>query len=189
MYILACRVRVHSRVKFRLRTTFNPGLLAWEHKILLCIDEETGPNTITGDVWTFTTTSGLATSPTPGNGATIGTSAPIILQWQTALSANDNLYFGTDANAVNNATDPNQVPGQGQVTATQFYVSNLDPNMTYYWRVDTVYPPWSPIKGNVWSFNTGAIFVPPGNGVADILHLCAICSSLAGNRLQYAGLV
>lgn len=64
------------------------------------------------------------------------------------------IYFGTDFNEVDSATEPAVV-----VTGESQYDAELDYNTTYYWRVDEVLGSDSPVKGEVWSFTSANFFV------------------------------
>jgi len=66
-----------------------------------------------------------------------------------------NVYFGTDFNDVNSATEPTVI-----VTDENEYATHLDYDTMYYWRVDEVssLDPNNPVRGDVWSF-TAANFV------------------------------
>jgi hypothetical protein len=68
------------------------------------------------------------------------------------------VYFGTDAQAVANATTADKSIYQGQQAKDKvtFAPSSLDWNTTYYWRIDEVNDASadSPWKGSVWSFTT-----------------------------------
>ncbi len=87
-----------------------------------------------------------ASSPKPSNGAE-GVLAELI-QWTAGVNAKShNVYFGT-----------NPTPGddefRGNQTKTEYkYPAGLDPNTTYYWRVDEVNDA-SLWPGDVWSFTT-----------------------------------
>jgi hypothetical protein len=72
------------------------------------------------------------------------------------------VYFGTDADAVANATTASPEYNGPKTLGEESY----DPGMrlletTYYWRIDEVngVNPDSPWAGNVWSFTTGDFFV------------------------------
>ena len=103
-----------------------------------------------------------ANSPSPSNGAT-GTKMTPILRWGAGdFATSHEVYFGTDANAVKNAT-----------TASPEYIGpkalgdeNYDPGKLawftqYFWRIDEVNAinPESPWIGNLWTFTTGDFLV------------------------------
>ncbi|MHC4214036.1 MAG: hypothetical protein ACYSWP_11750, partial [Planctomycetota bacterium] len=68
------------------------------------------------------------------------------------------VYFGTDANDVNDATTSDGLGVyEGAQDGTSFDPDpDLAMNSTYYWRVDQVNTAeaWTPRKGTVWSFTT-----------------------------------
>jgi hypothetical protein len=111
-----------------------------------------------GDVWSFTTP-GAVGNPQPANGAA-DVQTLTSLGWTPADTAtSSDLYFGSDAAAVINAT-----------TVSPEYVSNKalgseshDPGKlalgeSYHWRVDAVYPDRT-VKGLLWSFATASFIV------------------------------
>ena len=84
-------------------TTFDPGTLDFNTPYYWRIDEVNGPNTTTGDVWTFRTISGLAKNPDPPNGA-MNVALDKVLHWTAGLGiASHDVYLGTDVNAVRDA--------------------------------------------------------------------------------------
>jgi len=86
-----------------------------------------------------------------------------ILTWVTGdVAASREVYFGTDADAVANATKTSPEYKGAKALGEESY----DPGVllletTYYWRIDEVndISPDSPWIGNVWSFTTGDFFV------------------------------
>ena len=98
-----------------------------------------------------------AQKSTPSDGA-VDVALDATLSWMPGMYAEThNVYFGTDANNVNEATvdDPRGVlVGQNQADASYTPDNILDYGTTYYWRVDEVNDtePNSPWKGDVWSF-------------------------------------
>jgi len=103
-----------------------------------------------------------ARNPKPRNG-TIGVRLTDVLTWESGDdAASHEVYFGTDPNAVKNATTASP---EYKVTRA-LDDENYDPgklawDTTYYWRIDEVNDtdPNSPWIGNVWSFVTGDFFV------------------------------
>ena len=142
-------------------TTFNPPTLAYGTTYYWRIDEVSGSGTTTGDVWSFTTTTGQASSPSPTNGA-INVSTSPTLSWTAGQGiTSHNVYFGTAS------------PGtlQDNQSATTFSPGTLPPNVTYYWRIDEVTGPNTVITGNVWSFTTSQLKATnpnPANSVTGV---------------------
>jgi hypothetical protein len=99
-----------------------------------------------------------ASSPRPANGAT-GTSLTPILTWGAGdYAASHEVYFGTDEEAVTNATQGSpEYIGTRALGNETYDPGKLEWATTYYWRVDEVNDvhPDSPWVGNVWSFTTG----------------------------------
>lgn len=76
------------------------------------------------------------------------------LKWIAADGAvSHNVYFGTNADAVLNATISDK-EYKGNQTATAFDVDDLYSMLTYYWRIDEVDSDGNITKGNVWYFRT-----------------------------------
>ena len=79
------------------------------------------------------------------------------LSWVPGVyAASHDVYFGTDPNAVNDASN---VPGmwpqfKGNQDPCSYYPEPLELDKTYYWRIDEVneLDPNSPWKGIVWEF-------------------------------------
>jgi hypothetical protein len=99
-----------------------------------------------------------ASSPSPANRAT-GTKMTPILSWNTGdFAASHEVYFGTDEDAVLNATtDSPEYKGTRALGAESYDPGKLTWYTTYYWRIDEVNSvnPDSPWTGTLWSFTTG----------------------------------
>ena len=99
-----------------------------------------------------------ANSPSPGN-RTTGTKMTPILSWNAGdYAASHEVYFGTDADAVANATTSSpEYKGTRALGAEIYDPGKLAWYTTYYWRVDEVNSinPDSPWTGTLWSFTTG----------------------------------
>jgi hypothetical protein len=97
---------------------------------------------------------------TPADKATDVTDTPTLRWTAGQKAATHNVYFGTDATAVANATTASTgiYRGQQNLAATSYAPTEapLQWNKTYYWRIDEVNPaePDGPWKGIVWSFTT-----------------------------------
>ncbi len=98
----------------------------------------------------------------PANGAT-GVSQTPILQWKPGLeAASSEVYFGTDPNAVKNATKSSpEFKGVRALGAESYSPGTLGWQTTYYWRVDEVNAanPDSPWIGSLWSFTTADFLI------------------------------
>ena len=77
------------------------------------------------------------------------------LTWTAAeTAASHELYFGTDENAVKNATEASpEYLGPRALGSESHDPGKLAWNTAYHWRVDEVYPAET-VKGLVWSFTT-----------------------------------
>jgi hypothetical protein len=95
-----------------------------------------------------------ASEPDPFNNAT-GISITTDLSWTPGNAAtHSDVYFGTDFDDVNEATDPNIAPGRGRQVTNTYDPGVLQCGQTYYWRIDGVKLP-DVHKGNVWKFTAG----------------------------------
>jgi hypothetical protein len=98
-----------------------------------------------------------ATATEPADHAT-ATSRYATLRWSPdENSISNDVYFGTDFNAVDTADTASSGVYIGNQDANYWdsnnYASELDANTTYYWRIDEIGPACI-AKGNVWSFTT-----------------------------------
>jgi len=117
------------------------------------VDEFDVATTHKGDIWAFTTPGAVGNSQ-PANGA-VDVQILMVLDWTPADTAvSSDLYFGTDADAVESATaaSPEYV-GNRALGFESHDPGKLDLGADYYWRVDAVYPDKT-VKGLLWSFTT-----------------------------------
>jgi len=130
---------------------YKPASVASEMVYYWRVDEFDGVDTYTGDVWGFSTPDAVG-SPQPANNAT-GVQMTAQLGWAPAANATSHdLYFGTDKDAVRNATSASpEYVGNKAKGAESHDPGKLTLGGTYYWRVDAVYPTKT-VKGLVWSF-------------------------------------
>jgi hypothetical protein len=132
---------------------YDPGTLDREKVLYWRVDEFDGVETHKGQVWSFTTP-GAVGNPQPANGA-VDVPMTVTLSWTAADTASSHeLYFGTDAEAVRNATkaSPEHV-GAKALGSESYDPGKLDWATDYHWRVDEVYSAET-VKGLVWSFAT-----------------------------------
>lgn len=81
--------------------------------------------------------------------------AALTLEWTAGDGAvAHDVYLGTDAVQVG-AAEAASGAYLGRVTASDFALSALDENATYFWRVDAVSDGGIVTKGEVWSFRVG----------------------------------
>jgi hypothetical protein len=105
-----------------------------------------------------------ALGPNPADGQ-IDVPRDVVLSWRPGRYADThNVYFGTDANDINEAslTDPRKVLLQQKHDDLSYILPDeLELESTYYWRIDEVndLESGSPFKGHVWSFTTGNFLV------------------------------
>ena len=142
-------------------TTYNPGPLELAKTYYWRVDEFDGSGTYKGEVWSFTT-EGAVSGPNPADGA-VDVKPSVVLRWNAgAVAASHEVYFGTDADAVKNATTASpEYKGAKALDAESYNPGKLTLNTMYYWRIDEAngVNPDSPWAGNVWSFTTGDFFV------------------------------
>jgi hypothetical protein len=137
----------------QVSSTYTPDLLELEKVYYWRIDEYDGVATYKGNVWGFTTP-GAAGSLQPANGA-IDVQMNSTLNWTPATTAvSHDVYFGTDKDAVRNATTASpEYKGNKALGAESYDPGKLAWHSNYYWRVDAIYNTGT-VKGLVWSFTT-----------------------------------
>jgi hypothetical protein len=125
------------------------------------VDESDGIETVKGEVWSFTT-EGAVSDPNPANGA-VDVDPAQILTWDAGgVAESHDVYFGTDVDAVKNATtDSPEYKGPKALGEESYDPGKLMLNTAYFWRIDEVNNtnPDSPWPGNVWGFTTGNYLV------------------------------
>ena len=128
---------------------------------------------------------GLASNPSPANGAA-SVAVSTSLSWTAGANATSHrVYFGTVLNAVANATT-NSSEFRGAQTATTYNPGTLAYSTTYYWRVDEMAGAYAS-TGAVWSFTTpilaGLASNPnPANGASGV----AVNATLSWTAGAYA---
>jgi hypothetical protein len=132
---------------------YKPASLESEKVYYWRVDEFDAKATYKGDIWSFTTP-GAAGSLQPVNGAT-GVQINATLNWTPATTAaSHDVYFGTDKDAVKNATTASPEYKGSKAKGSETYdPGKLAWYSPYYWRVDAVYSTGT-VKGLVWSFTT-----------------------------------
>ena len=132
--------------------SYSPGTLKMAKTYYWRVDEFDVVETHKGDVWSFTTEGGVVALD-PANGAVDVTQTPV-LTWAPGLGATYDIYFGTDASAL-------EKKGSGNLGSESYEPGQLEWNTTYYWRVDEANSanadsPWT---GPVWSFTTANFLI------------------------------
>ena len=142
-------------------TAYAPGLLESEKVYYWRVDEYDGVATYKGEIWSFATP-GAVGSPNPYNKAE-NVKQTTILRWVAGDNAGSHqVYFGTDKDAVRNATTASQeYKGAQNLEDVQYDPGTLTGGTNYYWRIDEVnnLNPNSPWKGGVWSLTTADYLV------------------------------
>jgi len=132
--------------------TYSPGTLKMARTYYWRVDEFDVIETYKGDIWSFTT-EGAVTALEPVNGAADVTHTPV-LTWAPGLGAAHDIFFGTDAGAL-------EKKGSGNLGAESYEPGQLQWNTTYYWRVNEANSantdsPWT---GPLWSFTTANFLI------------------------------
>ena len=133
-------------------TTYKPGALKMARSYYWRVDEFDVGVTYKGDIWSFTT-EGAVSALDPANGAVDVTQTPV-LTWTPGLGASNEVYFGTDASAL-------EKKASGSLGSESYDPGQLEWNTTYYWRVDEANnanadSPWT---GPLWSFTTANFLI------------------------------
>ncbi len=109
-----------------------------------------------GNTVVTATVGGRAWNADPEDGAT---NIPLDadMNWSSGRdAASHDVYFGESFDDVNDASDPDVLPGRGTQDANSYDPGPLLLGRTYYWRIDEVNESAEPAiwRGNVWSFTT-----------------------------------
>ena len=139
-------------------TTKTPGPLDLGKTFYWRVDEFFGAVTEKGEVWSFSTP-GAVGSPNPYNGA-VNVNQTTILTWVASDNADSHqVYFGTDEDAVRNATTASpEYKGSKNLDDEKYDPGQFAMEKTYYWRIDEV-EGQNTQKGNVWTFTTADYLV------------------------------
>jgi hypothetical protein len=96
-----------------------------------------------------------ARAPQPANGSTVDIIVAKTLSWLAGDDAiQHDIYFGSDAQAVENADISTTEIYRGRQNSTSYPLPEiLTPNQSYYWRIDEISANATIGKGPVWTFN------------------------------------
>jgi hypothetical protein len=122
-----------------------------------------------------------AWNPTPARGSTPDAEHVPALSWSAGTGATQHdVYFGTDVNAVSQATTSSAPVFRGTVDATTYSLTEaLAPGTAYYWRVDEHGA--AVTKGKIWSFS-----VPSYLAIDDMESYGTVDTpGAAGSRIWY----
>ena len=103
-----------------------------------------------------------ARRPSPPDGGANVRQAPTLSWMAGYAAASHQAYFGTDADAVANATTGSpEDKGAKDLGDEMLDPGQLEPGATYYWRIDEVNDlhPDSPWVGSVWCFTTADFLI------------------------------
>jgi len=139
-------------------TTKTPGPLESGKTYYWRVDELHVTGTVKGQIWRFSTP-GAVGSPNPFNGAE-NVNQITTLTWLAAENAGSHqVYFGTDEDAVRNATTTSpEYKGVKNLEDEKYDPGRLEMGTTYYWRIDAV-DGQNIEKGIVWEFTTADYLV------------------------------
>jgi len=139
--------------------SFKPGPLESGKIFYWRVDEFHGTETVKGEVWSFSTP-GAVGSPNPYNGA-VNVKHTTILTWIAAdNAASHQVYFGTDEDAVRNATTASpEYKGSKNLDDERYDPGPLEQGTSYFWRIDEVDSQNNTQKGDVWAFTTADYLV------------------------------
>ena len=141
--------------------TYTPGTLESGKTYYWRVDEFFGVETLTGEIWSFTSP-GAVGNASPYNGAE-NVKQTSILRWVANENAGSHeVYFGTDQDAVRNATTASpEYKGSKNLDDVSYDPGSLMGDTAYFWRIDEVnnLNPNSPWKSNVWAFTTADYLV------------------------------
>ena len=142
--------------------TYEPGPLELGNVYYWRVDEFDPPATYKGDVWSFTTL-GAVGNPKPASGAA-DVEMNAILSWTAADgAASHQIYFGTDEATVRGADAGSpEYRGSKTLGAESHDAGLLEPDTTYYWRVDKVDAQGNALKGPIWTFTTSGYLLIDG---------------------------
>ena len=133
-------------------TNYTPGTLEMAKTYYWRVDEFDAIATYKGNVWSFTTQGAVGNS-NPSNGA-VDVTQTAILTWTPGFGSSHEVYFGTDASAL-------EQKGSGNLGSENYDPGQLEWDTTYYWRVDEANStnadsPWT---GPLWSFTTANFLI------------------------------
>lgn len=108
-----------------------------------------------------------ANKPSPANGdehVDADATKSVLLSWTpAAIAVSHRVYFGTDSNAVKNATTT-APEFLGTQAITNRLVTNLSSHLDYFWRVDEVDASSGVTKGDLWKFRIRRVAFPGAEG-------------------------
>jgi hypothetical protein len=108
-----------------------------------------------GPLWSFTTETGKALTPSPANDEEDVNNSDVDLSWTTPTAATSYaVYLSKDRALVEaNDPDPNVRVANGISVTCVNDVNTSSRGSIYYWRVNSTYPSGT-VAGDIWSFRT-----------------------------------
>jgi hypothetical protein len=105
-----------------------------------------------------------AIKPSPANDDEHWPNESALIWIAPSTATSHQFYLGTDSNAVASATISSP-EFKGGLASASYALPTLDPNQTYFWRVDEINGAnAAPVKGEVWRFRTRVIAFPTAEG-------------------------
>lgn len=104
-----------------------------------------------------------AVKPSPANDDEHWPNESALTWTAPAAAASHQFYFGTDSNAVANAT-VSSPEFKGNLSSANYALPKLDPMQNYFWRVDEVDPNKNVTRGEIWRFRIRALAFPTAEG-------------------------
>ncbi len=102
----------------------------------------------------------VAWNPTPAHRRVGDIEEISTLSWQPGDDAIEHdVYFGTDAQAVAQATPNAEGPYRGRQSGTEYTPDDLQMGQTYYWRIDQISGDQSISEGYVWYFTVADFLI------------------------------
>jgi formylglycine-generating enzyme required for sulfatase activity len=113
--------------------------------------------TIAVTVTNFNNAPAAPSNPSPADGATDLSTAPMMLSWSCSDPDGDTLTYDLFWGVVN----PPETLALGRKT-TNILLSGLNNNSRYYWQVNAFDTKGAKTYGNVWLFTTSSVPISPG---------------------------
>jgi hypothetical protein len=131
------------------------GLLNFNTTYYWVVDTNVSGTMIPGPLWSFTTETGKAINPWPGDGNDDVNAGLVDFAWTTPTPGRYDLYVSSDIAQIQ-ASDGNCRKAQNITDNNVQDVCTPERGTTYYWRVDTNYTTTGFVQGDIWSYTTKA---------------------------------
>lgn len=153
----------------RVTNTQLGGPLNFLTKYYWYVKSTVGGVDISSTVWSFTTGSQEATLISPLNGQEGVIDENIDLKWSAPDATSFDVYFSIHKELVE-AGDASVRIATG-ITDSNYLIVDANKGETYYWKVNSIYPPSTLAEGDIWQFRTEArLIVVNTSDVNVMLH-------------------